>query len=125
MGSSGSGSFSDYSGSRRQADGNGSQSGGSSGEDRCRQAFSVSLEDVGLYDYFSTTRSVPPVGTPLNLVFRTRVLAVDATGTDIGALPTRFNYLAACIRDGISYAGVVTNSSTSPVPRVDVDFLAA
>ncbi|ABA81252.1 hypothetical protein GQF56_16080 [Rhodobacter sphaeroides] len=123
MGSSGSGRFSDYSGAERQSEGRGGESGGSSGGDRCRQAFSVSLEDVGLYSYFSKTGTVPTVGTALTLTFRTRILAADAAGVEIGALPTPFNYLAACIRDGISYTGVVTNSSALPAPRVDVDFV--
>lgn len=124
MGSSGSGRFSDYSGAGRQSDGNGGESGGASGSDRCRQAFSTSLEDVGLYSYFSTTSTVPAIGTALTLVFRTRVLALDAAGAEVGALPTRFNYLAACMRDGISYAGVVTNSGILPAPQVDLDFVA-
>ena len=124
MGSSGSGSFSDYSGAGRKSDESGGESGGASGSDRCGQAFSTSLEDVGLYSYFSTTSTVPAIGTALTLAFRTRVLAIDAAGIEVGALPTRFNYLASCMREGIRYAGVVTHSGVSPAPRVDVDFVA-
>lgn len=123
MGSSGSGSFSDYSGSNRQSN-PGGNSGGSSGDDICRRAFSTSLEDVDFYDYFKNTSNVPPVNTVLSVVFATRLIAVDANGTSVGAIPTKYNYLLGCMEKGNSYTGIVTFSIASPVPRVDVDFTA-
>lgn len=124
MGSSGSGNFSDYSGRPNQPTGNGGSSGGGSGEDLCHQAFSVSLEDVAQYDFFSQTGSVPPNGTPLTLNLKGRIVAVAPNGLSVGAIPTKLNYLAGCMRDGVQYTGVVRYSSTAPVPRVDVDFVA-
>lgn len=123
MGSSGSGSFSDYSGSTGQSNAGGS-SGGSSGDDVCRRAFSASLEDVGLHDYFKNTTNVPPVNTVVSIIFATRLIVTDGSGTRIGALPTKFNYLLGCLNNGNSYTGVVSFSLASPVPRVDVDFTA-
>lgn len=122
MGSSGSGSFSDYSGRERQGQGNAS-SGGGSGDDLCRQAFHAGLEDVSHYDFFSKSGSVPAPGTVLTLAHKGRIIAVDPSGVSVGALPTKFNYLAGCLRDGVQYTGVVVSSSTSPVPRVDADFV--
>jgi len=124
MGSSGSGSFSDYSGKTKQTGDGGGSSGGGSGNDLCRQAFSVGLEDVGDHELFTTTGAVPPVGSPLSLAHQGRIVALDANGVIVGALPTRFNYLAACLRDGIGYTGVVTLSATAPAPRVNADFAA-
>lgn len=124
MGSSGSGRFSDYSGKQNQPAGNGGSSGGGSGEDLCRQAFSAGLEDIGQYDLFSTTGNVPAPGTKLTLILSGRIVAVDQNGTSVGALPTKLNYLAGCIRNGFQYVGVVQHSAAKPVPRVDVDFLA-
>ena len=124
MGSTGSGSFSDYSGRPNEPAGNGSSAGGSSGNDRCRQAFAAGLEDVAQYDFYSTTRTVPPAGTVLTLVHRGRIVAVDQNGTSVGALPTRFNYLAACLHEGFSYRGVVNSSTLTPTPQVNADFAA-
>ncbi|MRI56585.1 hypothetical protein D8770_21875 [Methylobacterium sp. DB1607] len=123
MGSSGSGSFSDYSGSKQQSNSGGS-SGGSSGDDLCRRAFNVSLEDVGLYDYFKKTSNVPPANTVLSIVVAKRPIAIDPNGVSVGALPTKYNYLLGCISSGNSYTGLVTFSLAGSTPRVDVDFTA-
>ncbi len=123
MGSTGSGSFTDYSGSQPKNSGGGG-SGGSSGTDRCTQAFSCVLEEVAQCDFFIQNRIVPAARTELTIVHDGRLFAEDANGLRIGALPTRFNYLAACIVNGFQYRGVVTNSATSPMPTVSGDFVA-
>lgn len=123
MGSSGSGSFTDYSGASNQEQVGGGSSGGGSGEDRCRRAFSVGLEDVGQYDFFTTTGGVPAVGTQLTLNLSGRLIAVDPSGLSVGALPTRLNYLAACLKDGFQYTGIVQSSSLGTNPTVEVDFV--
>jgi hypothetical protein len=121
MGSTGSGHFSDYSGSQNSGK-SGGNSGGSSGTDRCHQAFSCVLEEVAQCNYFSSYGTLPAIGTQVEIVLESRLFAVDTSGVTIGALPTRFNYLAACIADGINYIGIITRSSTSPVPSVSADF---
>lgn len=123
MGSSGSGNFSDYSGTPKTGAGSGS-SGGSSGSDRCSEAFSASLEDVASHDFHVNHGSVPAVGTELTIEVRGRVVAV-AGAESVGALPTRFNYLAGCLEDGFTYTGIVTVSSNGPNPQVQADFVAA
>lgn len=123
MGSSGSGNFSDYSGSTAPKDKAGQGGGGTSGVDRCQQAFSTVLEEVAQCDYFVQSQVVPAAGTPLGLVFAKRVFAVDARGVKVGALPTSFNFLATCLRDGVTYAGVVRSSALTPMPTVEVDFV--
>ncbi|MEP2984682.1 MAG: hypothetical protein ABJN39_00100 [Sulfitobacter sp.] len=123
MGSTGSGNFSDYSGRSGQSGNGGGASGGSSGGDQCGQAFTVGLEDVGDYDFFTTTDGVPPQGTVLEIVLSTRVVAVTGDGLVIGALPTSKNYIAACLADGYSYAGVVRSSSLDGMPQVQVDIV--
>lgn len=123
MGSSGSGSFSDYSGQPKKTGDGGGSSGGGSGNDLCLQAFSVGLEDVGDYDLFKITGTVPAVGSALSLAHKGRIVALDTNGVTVGALPTKFNYLAACLKDGITYTGIVTHSTSSPVPRVNADFV--
>lgn len=124
MGSSGSGRFSDYSGSPKQTENTGGSSGGSSGHDRCRQAFAAGLEDVEQYDYYNNHGHAIPVGTRLILSVVVRVIALTETGESVGALPTSFNYIAGCLNSGITYTGIVTNSSSWPIMRVDVDFAA-
>jgi hypothetical protein len=123
MGSSGSGSFSDYSGSTPPKSGPGAGGGGTSGVDRCQQAFSTVLEEVAQCDYFAQSGLVPAEGASLTLVFERRVFAVDQRGIKVGALPTAYNYLAACLKAGVSYAGVVTSSALAPMPTVEADFV--
>ena len=122
MGSTGSGSFTDYSGSQKPKGGGGG--GGSSATDRCKAAFSCTLQDVAQSAYFSAHGIPPPVQTQLNLVLRTRVFAIDSNGTVVGALPTSYNYLAACLNAGFNYIGIVTASSGGTVPLVSADFIA-
>lgn len=123
MGSSGSGRFTDYSGSKPTS-GGGAGSGGSSGSDQCRQAISAELEEVAQCDFFASTSSVPAPGTVLTLRHEARIVAVDGNGARVGVLPTKYNYLAVCLREGISYSGIVVSSSVAPIPRVTADFVA-
>ncbi|WP_026793243.1 hypothetical protein [Pleomorphomonas oryzae] len=124
MGSSGSGRFSDYTGSAKKTESNGGASGGSSGEDKCRQAFSTGLEDIEHYDYYKNHGQIPPNGSSLTLELRGRVVAVSDTGESVGALPTQYNYIAGCLQSGIRYVGIIINSAAAPVMRIDVDFAA-
>jgi hypothetical protein len=125
MGSSGSGSFSDYPGTKAkelQGEGTG-VAGGESGVDRCQQAFHALLQDVGNCDYYSQSNGVPAVGAQLSISFDgKRVFAVDMNGVKVGALPTSLNYLVACLASGVNYVGVVSSSAVAPVPTVEADF---
>jgi len=122
MGSTGSGSFSDYPGSSPKEGGQGAGGGGASGEDRCSRAFSCALEEVEHCDYFSANEGVPPVNTALSIEQRGRLFAVVAGGQSVGALPTRYNYLADCMAAGFTYEGRVNASASTPVASVNVDF---
>jgi hypothetical protein len=122
MGSSGSGSLSDYAKTPKTGSGGGS-SGGSSGSDKCGEAFTASLEDVAGHEYYVNHGSAPPVGTPLTIQVKGRVVAVIGTES-AGSLPTRLNYLAGCLEDGFTYTGVVTASSNGINPQIQADFVA-
>lgn len=122
MGSTGSGSFSDYSGSRPKEDKDGAGGGGASGDDRCERALACTLEEIEHCDYFTANGSVPPTDTVLTIEQRGRLFAVDSNGQSVGALPTGFNYLADCMRAGFTYTGRVTASASSPVASVNADF---
>lgn len=125
MGSSGSGSFSDYPGTKaKEVEGDGvGVAGGDSGVDRCQLAFHTLLQDVGNCDFFAKHSDVPAIGDQLEIVFDgKRVFAVDVNGVKVGALPTSHNYLAGCLAIGVSYVGVVSSSAVSPVPTVEADF---
>ncbi|MDO3544917.1 hypothetical protein, partial [Ralstonia pseudosolanacearum] len=100
-----------------------SNGGGTSGVDRCQQAFSTLLEEVAQCDYFTQARAVPAAGELLSIAFDRRIFAIDARGVKVGALPTSFNYLAACMQDGVTYAGIVKSSALAPVPTVEADFV--
>lgn len=125
MGSSGSGHFSDYPGTKPKevaGDGKGI-GGGASGVDKCKQAFHVLLDDVGNSDFYSQLNNVPAVGDQLSILFdKKRVFAVDVNGVKVGALPTSFNYLVACLQEGVTYVGLVSSSAALPVPTVAADF---
>jgi len=124
MGSSGSGNFSDYPGSSKKKPGG--DDGGSSADDRCGRAFSVSLEDVEHCDYFkSHGNACPADGTVLEIAQKKRIVAQTSAGEIVGNLPTQLNYLAACLRDGYTYAGQVRSSNaTGLIVVVSADFAA-
>ncbi|SDI90173.1 hypothetical protein SAMN05216466_1452 [Paraburkholderia phenazinium] len=125
MGSSGSGSFSDYPGTKaKEVEGDGTgMAGGASGVDRCKQAFHALLQDVGNSDYHARFNTVPAVGAELGIIFDgRRVFAVDVNGVKVGALPTSLNYLVACLASNVNYIGVVSSSALAPVPTVEGDF---
>lgn len=126
MGSSGSGRFSDYPGTKaKEVKGDGTGlAGGASGVDKCKQAFHVLLEDVGNSQFYSQFKTVPSPGDQLGILFdQRRIFAVDINGIKIGALPTSFNYLVACLQDDVTYVGLVSYSAASPVPTVEADFV--
>jgi len=124
MGSTGSGHFSDYSGykDRSGESNNGDQNkGGSSGEDMCSRAFSTQLDEVSICDYFINNSNVPPEGTRVKIVFVERLNVIDSDHTCIGYLPTKYNYIRACMADGHEYSGVISESSLTPIPRITID----
>ena len=119
MGSSGTGKISDYPGSskaddRKSGGGNGGAggsgggaSGGGGADDRCAKAFSTKLEDVEHSEYFQAHGTAPPEGTVITVAHQKRMVATTADGQSIGNLPTAFNYLAACLKNGWQYVGTV------------------
>lgn len=122
MGSTGSGSFSDY--SKRKPKQPGDRSGGASGVDKCGAGFSDSLEEVSRCLYFMSNGTVPPIGEEVTVTFNGSRLAVEAKlGEEIGYLPSKLNYLKFCLDDGYAYKGVVSNSRNVPTPSVSVDII--
>lgn len=135
MGSSGSGRISDYPGTSRrgggsgggdgQGDGGGAGGGGGQPQDRCAKAFSVRLEDIEHSTYFEAYGAPPPAGETLHVRQRKRLVAETSAGQSVGNLPTFYNHLASCLRDGWGYTGTVTTSSAAgPVATVTADFAA-
>jgi hypothetical protein len=117
MGSSGTGRLTDYSGKHRSNDG----SGGGSGEDPCRKAFSSNLEEVERCPYYKQHGEPPKQGTEVVLIFKQRPAVTTRAGELIGYLPTSLNYLRACLQQGYSYEGAVVASRVKPTVRVTVD----
>jgi hypothetical protein len=85
------------------------------------------LEEVARCDYFTAHHALPPVGTPVAV--RTKLVSgrigVETTaGELVGFLPTDYNYLLRCMKQGYTYAGKVASSILKPVPVVRVDLEA-
>jgi hypothetical protein len=120
MGSSGTGNFSDYSGTGGggPAGGHGGSGGGKSGEDPCAKGFESELEEVARSGYFQKHKALPPAGTQLSIRLAARVAAVDTNGDVVGYLPTKYNYVAACLKANWHFDASVTSTSTTPLPRV-------
>ena len=129
MGSTGTGSFSDYPGSqggRPEKGGGGSSGGGGSGGDNCEMVISgMMLEDVANCEYFLNHDLVPKAGTQVQA--RVRLVkgrvAVETTvkGEVIGYVPTKYNYLRACMTDGWQYSGNVVEATGGQLPKVKID----
>ena len=128
MGSSGSGRISDYPGtSKDRGDGGGSKGGqgGRPPEDRCGRAFSTRLEDVEHSEYHKAHGAPPPVGEPLRIRQRKRLVAETAGGQTVGNIPTALNFLASCLKEGWDYTGRVMSSNNGPpLASVTADFAA-
>ena len=123
MGSSGSGSLTDYS---KRKPGGGAKNGGSSGDDNCGKGFSTSLEDVSRCSYFINYETIPPIGTIVTIFFNGLRLSVETTkNEEVGYLPTKFNYIRNCMADGFNYTGVISAASLTPFPSVTVDIVPA
>ncbi len=122
MGSNGSGRLTDYPGTSLSTKENGASA--QAPEDRCARAFGVHLEDIEQSEYFGTHRTQPPIGTLLDVAQRKRIVAQTRNGEIVGNLPTLYNYLAACMKDGWSYFGAVRSTNDGPpVASIAVDFL--
>lgn len=133
MGSSGSGNFSDYSSKppkkqpSKKKSGNGGRGGGggASGKDQCNQPIAgVGLDEVGRSEYYQAHNAVPAAGSSVSVrakLFHGRLAVENDHHQVIGLLPTRYNFLVACLNDGYSYAGDVNSSSTTPIPRINID----
>ncbi len=117
MGSTGSGHFTDYPGNANAIKG---VTGGEGGINECERAVITYLEDVATSDYFQKTATVPPKGTSVVIAFATRIVAIDDKGVIIGNLPTEYNYLLRCLKDGYQYEGQVDSSNTAPLPSVQI-----
>lgn len=112
MGSSGSGSFTDYPGT----------GDGPTSEDKCGAAFSVELEEVDLCEFVQNQGSLPPDQTEVRVEARVRITVVSTqTGESIGFLPTKYNFIATCLANGWEYGGFVIRTSSVPFSRVWVD----
>jgi hypothetical protein len=127
MGSSGSGRIGDYPGTS-QGGGSPSQGAGGGGrppEDRCARAFSTALEDIEHSEHYRAHGVPPPKSEVLEIRLAKRLVAVTAGGQSVGNLPTALNYLAACMKDGWRYTGLVTDSGNGPpTATVTADFAA-
>lgn len=113
MGSTGSGRLTDYPGDPGI-------------DDKCEKAFSVKLEDIEHCEYFKKHKDVPAIGTVLVIAHAKRVVAQTQAGEIVGNLPTQFNYLAGCLRQGYSYTGAVRDSKSGPsIAVIAADFGAS
>jgi hypothetical protein len=125
MGSSGSGRISDYPGSSSTGSGTsqGGDGGSAGGSDRCAQAIAVTLEDIEHCDFYKSGGAVPAPGQQLRIAHKKRIVAETDVGTTVGNLPTAYNYLAGCLKEGWTYTGRVTASNGSgAIATVSADF---
>lgn len=139
VGSTGTGNFSDYPGSRREpaeeqtgagGGGSGSGSGSEGGGDPCLAPLQeVRLEEVERCAYYATAGDVPPPGTDVevlpDLVGGRLAVATQGDAQIVGFLPTRLNHLLGCLNSGYRYPGEVTASARVPVAVVQVQLAPA
>lgn len=134
MGSSGTGNFTDYpgTGGGRPGGGGGGAGGGGGGEksdERCGNALEgVSLQEVATCGYFKAHGTLPAKRSRVHI--RKKLLSgrvvVDLSATDeaIGLLPTKYNYVVACMKNGWEYTGNVVDNTSGKIPKVIVDLVA-
>lgn len=130
MGSTGTSRFTDYpgtpSGSAKTVRTKSGDAKGKEEVDQCeRRLTNVALEEVGRCEYIQAHRGPPAVGTTVAVRMvlvggRLGVETVDGKEV-VGLLPTEYNYLLQCMKQGYTYTGQVKSTSSRPVPVVRVD----
>jgi hypothetical protein len=139
MGSTGTGSFTDYPGSqggRPGKNGGGGGAGGSGGSgggkmpnDRCSIDLNgVSLQEVAICAYYKEHESPPPkksrVRVRKKLLGGRIAVELHSTSEAVGLLPTKYNYIVACMKQGWEYTGNVVESTAAKLPKVIVNLEA-
>ena len=133
MGSRGTSRFTDYPGTSRGSSKAGTGGSGGSGNSKdtniCEQKITdVPLEEVARLAYFKAHAAAPAVGTAVKdlseLVGGRVGVEVSTSKEVVGLLPTQYNYLLQCVKQGYSYQGSVTSVSHKPilVVRVNLEF---
>lgn len=131
MGSSGAGRFGNYhisSNSNQNGEMGVSGIGGigeGHGEIICPDSIElIKLEDVPFSEYYKKYNDVPAKGEKVKLrnTLNNGRLVVELVSTNeiIGNLPTEYNYLFNCVRNGKVYIGEINSSGISPIPYVVV-----
>lgn len=116
MGSRGTGNFTDYHG----YNGGNPKQGGKSGENKCEQAFSAYLEDVETSQFYKEYSSLPSIRSEVIVKFNgSRIVAV-LNEKEIGNLPTKFNYLIACLSE-YNYSGIVSSTTVTPILTIKIN----
>lgn len=135
MGSKNTGKFTDYpgtsSGSSKTGSGSGSkggsgEGGGSGDKDICLQLIkNIALEEMSRSEYFLTNKVLPPVDTVVtvraNLVGGRIGVETVSKKELIGLLPTEYNYLLQCMKQGHKYSGKILSVKSQPIPVVRVE----
>lgn len=123
MGSSGSGNFSDYPGSARRQPVEGGAGGGGAagGAALCDLVINAALEEVERCAFYQA-HGLPAVGVAISVQTGRRI-TVLVNGTELGYLPTTYNYLMTCIEQGYSYQGTISVAMQRPIVRVSVNLV--
>jgi hypothetical protein len=130
MGSTGTGRFTDYPGTPRGSAKSKDQGGTGGGEanetNQCeRKLENVTLEEVARCAFYKPAEDLPSVGTSVvvctSLVGGRIGVQTAEGGQVVGLLPTEYNYLLQCMKQGYQYAGAVVSAKLRPVPVVRVD----
>lgn len=137
MGSSGYGAFGNYrlgsnggeNGEFNSTNGTGRLLGNGGNERACPpQIEFIKLEDVATSEYYIMHQSVPSPGDVVELadsIYNGRLVVIlSSTREILGNLPTKFNYLIECIKNGVHYTGDVHSSGVIPVPYILVNLYA-
>lgn len=112
MGSTGTGSFGNYSPTEKP---------------QCDESIESDLEEIARAAYYSTHRTVPPTGTKVRLYakpLKGRLLVETKKGEGVGLLPTALNRFLLCLEKGFSYSGEITASHSGKIPTVSVSLAA-
>ncbi|KGR83734.1 hypothetical protein CD30_19385 [Ureibacillus massiliensis 4400831 = CIP 108448 = CCUG 49529] len=98
-------------------------------EERClRELLEVDLQDVANSEYFNSEGEVPEIFSIIHLGKKLKNGRVQVILTDdeseIGLLPTQYNYLHTCIARGHKYSGTIVYSENAIFPKIVVNLYA-
>jgi hypothetical protein len=88
----------------------------------------VQLEEVATAEYYKKNEKLPRKNAKVRvrgkLVSKRIAVELESSEEVIGYLPTKYNHVVTCMKQGWEYGGNVVDSAEGKLPKIKVDLEA-